>query len=138
MRTARIACVIALTILGSSFASAQEIQTKSGFRPTAHSGLKLTDAGIARIKAMLKLTRIQEQYWPAVEAALRDIARHQEPAPAADEGQGNNNNVSVAPDRLQRLASSAMPLILTLDEQQKHHARTFARSVGLEKVAAAF
>jgi len=92
----------------------------------------LTSADIVHIKAVLKLTREQEQYWPPVEAALRAITGHgaQRPAltqpPVLDQA------------KMQRLAAAAAPLLMKLDDAQKRAAAALARSVGLGPLLAAF
>jgi hypothetical protein len=93
-------------------------------------------AQIARIKSALKLTAAQERYWPAVEAALRDIVV-QMSREATGGGPQSRVAASVDPDRIQRLTSAAMPLLMTFDEAQRREVRRIARNMGLEDVAAA-
>jgi hypothetical protein len=92
-------------------------------------------AQIARIKVALKLTKEQEPYWPPVEAALRDIVTQMGHGPTQSRGLGRNP-VSIDPERVQRLTSAAMPLLMTFDELQKQEVRRIARNMGLETVAA--
>ncbi len=89
----------------------------------------LDDASIASIKTRLRLTADQEGYWPAVEAALRDIARNQL-ARRKDASQIDVNSPEV-----QRLTWAAMPLLMRMREDQKREVRTLARVIGLEAVA---
>jgi hypothetical protein len=95
----------------------------------------LSDAQIAGIKERLKLSSDQESYWPAVESALRDVARKihatRQAAPKAA-------GAPIDPDaeEVQRLKSAAMPLLFSLREDQKNEVRNLARIIGLEKVAA--
>jgi hypothetical protein len=96
----------------------------------------LSDAQIAGIKERLKLSPSQESYWPAVENALRAVARKIHTARQADPG---NTSVPIDPEaeEVQQLKSAAMPLLFQLREDQKREVRTLARLIGLEKVAAA-
>jgi hypothetical protein len=93
----------------------------------------LSDAQIAGIKDRLKLSSSQESYWPAVENALRAVARKIHATKQADP-----NGVPIDPDaeEVQQLKSAAMPLLFQLREDQKREVRMLARLIGLEKVAA--
>ncbi|MGH6715253.1 MAG: hypothetical protein ACREDC_03575 [Bradyrhizobium sp.] len=105
-------------------------------RPVRKSDALLSDAQIARIKERLKLSSSQEYYWPPVAAALRAIARK---ARAAHRAHPNDPAVPIDPDseEVQQLESAAMPLLFELRDDQKVEVRKLARSIGLEKVAAA-
>jgi hypothetical protein len=95
----------------------------------------LDESQIAHIKTRLRLTPSQEQYWPAVEQALRDVLRQQarearrtgQPVTAA--------KIDVNSPEVQRLTWAAMPLLYQLREDQKHEVRKFARTIGLTNVA---
>lgn len=94
----------------------------------------LSDAQIATIKERLRLSPEQESYWPAVETALRAVARKiHATRPAAPHSTG----APIDPDsaEVQQLKSAAMPLLFQLREDQKREVRTLARLIGLEKVA---
>ncbi len=95
----------------------------------------LSDAQIASIKQRLRLTSDQEYYWPAVESALRAVARK---IHAKHQGQPAPGNMPIDPDseEVQQLKSAAMPLLFQLREDQKSEVRSLARLIGLEKVAA--
>jgi hypothetical protein len=95
----------------------------------------LSDAQIANIKQRLKLSSSQESYWPAVENALRAVARKIHATRQADP----NAVAMIDPDaeEVQQLKTAAMPLLVQLREDQKREVRTLARLIGLEKVAAA-
>jgi hypothetical protein len=103
--------------------------------PAQKSYALLSDAQIAGIKERLKLSSYQESYWPAVENALRAVARKIHAARQADP---NATGVPIDPDaeEVQQLKSAAMPLLFQLREDQKREVRTLARLIGLEKVAA--
>jgi hypothetical protein len=96
----------------------------------AHAGMALrgsgvTGARIAHAKAALKLTPEQARRWAPLEAELRTMIRR-------------SGGAGVDSAQLVRLTSAAMPLIMSLDEQQKREARRLARSMGLEQVVALF
>jgi hypothetical protein len=95
----------------------------------------LSDVQIAGIKERLKLSSSQESYWPAVETALRAVARKIHATRKADP---NATSAPIDPDaeEVQQLKSAAMPLLFQLREDQKEEVRTLARIIGLEKVAA--
>src|SRR6266849_8449932 len=59
---AGLAGILALAAMGPAPAQAR-MATK--FRPAAHAGVR-TDGLIHRMKAALKVTRLQEQYWPPI------------------------------------------------------------------------
>jgi hypothetical protein len=106
--------------------------------PVQKSYALLSDGQIAGIKERLKLSSSQESYWPAVETALRAVARK-----IHTTRQGNAANGAAAPqidpdsDEVQQLKSAAMPLLFQLREDQKEEVRKLARVIGLDKVASA-
>jgi hypothetical protein len=104
-------------------------------------GYILNDAQIASIKTRLHLTADQEQMWPAVEAALRNISytrtrdAHRRGAPT------NTAQLAVAePDAadVQGLKSAAIPLIMSFNAEQKDEVRSLAHVMGLDQLAAQF
>ncbi len=103
--------------------------------PVQKSYALLSDAQIAGIKERLKLSSSQESYWPAVESALRAVARKIHATRQVDP---NATGAPIDPDaeEVQQLKSAAMPLLFQLREDQKREVRTLARLIGLEKVAA--
>jgi hypothetical protein len=102
-------------------------------------GYMLNDEQIASIKERLNLTPDQEQMWPAVEAALRNMAytRVQEArsraAPAT-----NEQVAAVDPDAVQGLKSAAVPLILSFNDEQKEEVRNIVHVMGLDQLASQF
>ena len=101
--------------------------------PPQKSYALLSDVQIAGIKDRLKLSSSQESYWPAVESALRAVARKIHASKQTDP-----NAAPIDPDaeEVQQLKSAATPLLFQLREDQKREVRTLARLIGLEKVAA--
>jgi hypothetical protein len=102
--------------------------------PPQKSYALLSDMQIASIKQRLKLSSDQEYYWPAVEKALRAVARKIHATRKADP---NTTGAPIDPEaaEVQQLKSAAMPLLFQLREDQKEEVRTLARMIGLEKVA---
>lgn len=96
----------------------------------------LSDTQIAGIKDRLRLSSSQEYYWPAVETALRAVARK---VHTARQGASKPGAVAIDPDsdEVQQLKSAAMPLLWQLRDDQKDEVRRLARTIGLDKVAAA-
>ena len=103
--------------------------------PLQKSYALLSDVQIAGIKERLKLSSSQESYWPAVESALRAVARKIHATRQVDP---NATGAPIDPDaeEVQQLKSAAMPLLFQLREDQKREVRTLARLIGLDKVAA--
>jgi len=152
-----LAGTTALAIVGATFAYAQ--QPPRGprgdhWRPSAEDISAFTDARIAGLKAGLKLTADQEKNWPAVETALRDLAKQRaeraqaradarSAGPKGDAKPGDKpGDVKRDPierlrqraDRmtdtgtaLKKLADAAAPLYQSLDEGQKHRFMMLAR-----------
>jgi|SRR5579872_1337489 len=104
--------------------------------PSQKSYALLSEAQIAGIKDRLRLSPSQESYWPAVENALRAVARR---IHATRQAEPNGTAAPIDPqaEEVQQLKSAAMPLLFQLREDQKREVRALARLIGLEKVAAA-
>jgi hypothetical protein len=140
-----LAGTTALAIAGASIAYAQQPAghgPRMGWQRTAEDVAALGDARIAALKAGLKLTPEQEKNWPAVESALRDIAKQRTERFAA---RGNTNAQQQQPtDQIERLAQRAQrmeqngsslkkladaagPLYKSLDDGQKHRFMVLAR-----------
>jgi len=101
----------------------------------------LNDAQIASIKGRLHLTPDQQRMWPAVEAALRNIAyanardarRRGLPPGATDVATIDPNGAEVA-----NLKSAAIPLIMSFDDEQRNQVRNLAHVMGLDRLASEF
>jgi hypothetical protein len=134
-RAGALALATIALLLNVSLAQSSEYNATQGeqWQPSA-------SIDIARIKSVLKLTAAQEPYWAPVEAALRDLARHQ--ARADSDGlvhRISHRVVSVvlSSAAVQRLAVAARPLIAKLDEDQMRAAHGLAAEMGLGPVVAA-
>ena len=99
----------------------------------------LNDAQIASIKARLHLTADQERMWPAVEAALRNMAytRAQE-ARRRGSSPTNTQAAAIDPNAVQGLKSAAVPLIMSFNAEQKEEVRNLAHVMGLDQLASQF
>jgi hypothetical protein len=104
------------------------------------AGLMLNDAQIASIKTRLHLTADQEQMWPAVEAALRNIA-YTRSRDARRRGAPANTQVASADADgvdVRDLKSAAIPLIMSFNSEQKDEVRNLAHVMGLDQLATQF
>src|SRR5262245_21307944 len=105
---------------------------------TTTNNILFNDAQLASIKHRLRLTPDQEQYWPQVAAALRAISYRLGRQVGDKSVVGPKSRVaSIDPNssEVQRLKSAAIPLIMTMREDQKREVRALARLMGLEAVA---
>jgi hypothetical protein len=118
---------------GSTSASARNANRK----PTVFN-----DAQIASIKKRLNLTKAQEEYWPAVEAMLRRLAwkktpesTHGKTTPMAERRLAA---LDVNSGDLAQLQSTAGPLLMSFNEDQKRELRMLAHLAGLQDVFSKF
>jgi hypothetical protein len=101
--------------------------------PPAESNM-LDDGAIAGLKTRLRLSTDQMEYWPAVESALREVARTQL-RHTGKQMQGRKINIDTNSAEVQQLIWAAMPLLMRLRDEQKSEVRKLARIMGLEQVA---
>jgi len=101
--------------------------------PPAESNM-LDDGAIAGLKTRLRLSADQMEYWPAVEGALREVARTQL-RHTGKQMQGRKISIDVNSAEVQQLIWAAMPLLMRLRDEQKSEVRKLARIMGLEQVA---
>jgi hypothetical protein len=103
-------------------------------------GYMLNDAQIASIKQRLNLTLDQQRMWPAVEAALRNMAYTH--AQQVARGRGSSTAVTqtaaVDPDAVQGLKSAAVPLVMSFNTEQKEEVRNLVHVMGLDQLASEF
>jgi hypothetical protein len=93
-------------------------------------GHVFTEKQIASIKQRLALTPDQEQYWPTIETALRDVKWKKKTGHQMAE-------VDTRTVDMERLKSIAVPLVLSFREDQKRELRSLAHLMGLNEVASA-
>ena len=104
-------------------------------------GFVLNDAQIASIKQRLHLSSDQERMWPAVEAALRNLAyvrsrdaqRRGAPANGTQLAAADPNSIEV-----QGLKSAAIPLLMSFNDEQRDEVRNLAHVMGLDQLATQF
>src|SRR5579872_575223 len=108
-------------------------------RRTERPGFILNDAQIASIKQRLHLTADQEQMWPAVEAALRNIAYARAHDPHR-RGAATTKLAAAEADstEVQGLKSAAIPLLMSFSDTQKDEVRNLAHVMGLDQLASQF
>ncbi len=107
-------------------------------RHASRQGFLLNDAQIASIKQRLHLTADQESMWPAVEAALRNVAyarARDARRPGAPRGAAQLASADPDSVEVQGLKSAAVPLIMSFSEEQKDEVRSLAHVMGLDKLA---
>jgi hypothetical protein len=110
-------------------------------RAEATASIVITESHIARLRAALRLTPAQQPHWVPVEAALSELARQQARGEAAGFSYKLTDRSSAVAEtamQLRRLRAIAMPLIMSLDDNQKRDAITFARNMGFQQLVAAF
>lgn len=100
---------------------------------------KITEVNVAQIKGLLKLTAAQEQLWMRVEGVLLSVAREQ----AQDDSAGlvrriSRRMVAIAFNSAvtQRIKNAALPLLASLDEDQRATARRLAQQMGIGDMVA--
>jgi zinc resistance-associated protein len=100
------------------------------------------DARIAALRAGLRLSADQEQLWPAVETAIKDVVKQRrEQMRERREGQderrddipgfirGMAERQAARAEALRKLADAAAPLYATFDEGQKRRLRVLVRGL---------
>ena len=133
-----LAGLAALSIFGVNLALAQQSPQANAprWQFSAEDRAALADARIAALRAGLRLSPEQEKHWPAVEAAIRDLAKQRgdridarrsamgrdNAAPRTDLIERLRRGAATMAERsaaLKKLADAAEPLYGTLDESQK-------------------
>jgi hypothetical protein len=107
-------------------------------RATGRPSAVLNDAQIATIKKRLKLTPDQEQMWPAVEVALRNMAYSKKQPHGSSPAAKQLASIDPEGDDVQNLKSAAFPLLMSFNSEQKREVRTLVQVIGLDKLAAEF
>ncbi len=107
-------------------------------RPPKGPDYMLNDAQIASIKERLHLTPDQERMWPAVEAALRNIAYKRVQEARRRDGRPDGSQVAFDSEAVEGLKSAAVPLIMSFNDEQKQEVRDVAHVMGLDQLASQF
>jgi hypothetical protein len=113
------------------------VSTKPAPVPKTRPGAVLNDAQIASIKTRLKLTPDQQEMWPEVESALRELS-FEKKSEASRRAVAYTGSIDPYSSEVQRLKSAAFPLIMSFSDEQKRELRVIAHVAGLEKLAAQF
>ncbi len=129
--------------VASQSASAQKAAAAAQrARVNDRPGYILNDTQIASIKDRLHLTPDQEEMWPAVEAALRNMAYMRAQQAHGPSGRGAPANgtqtAAVDPEAVQGLKSAAVPLIMSFNAEQKEEVRNLVHVMGLDQLASQF
>ena len=147
-----LAGTTAIAIAGGALAYAQGgpggFDHVQRWRPTAEDIAAFSDARIAALHAGLKLNTEQEKSWPAVESALRDLAKQRAERFAArasaDRPKDPIERLTMRADvmgqraaALKKLADAAGPLYKSLDDAQKRRFVMLAR-LGARQEAGGF
>jgi LTXXQ motif family protein len=134
MWKAALAGAVALATVGTLSVS----QHGLGIAPAAAEEMVVTEGQIARLHAALKLTASQEHYWHAVAATLHNLAHRQQEyqLASADAGfvartRARLSGYVLTGMAMERVRSSAQPLIGVLSDEQKEAGRTVLASMGV-------
>ena len=146
MRQAVSAILIAAGVLATSQALAQQRGPATDgarggerfSRMSSEDRAAFVDARIAALRAGLRLTPEQEKNWPAVETAMRDLAKQRADArQRMRDARGSSDPITrlrAAADAmgersagLKRLADASEPLYRSLDEAQKRRLSLLTR-----------
>jgi len=126
--------VAAKTVSEHTESASTAAQRRVANRP----GYMLDDAQIASIKTRLHLTPDQEDMWPAVEAALRNMAYTHAQQARGRNAPATTQAAAVDPDSVQGLKSAAVPLIMSFNAEQKEEVRNLVHVMGLDQLASQF
>jgi zinc resistance-associated protein len=140
-----LAGTTALAIAGATLAYAQpgpmRHERAQRWHPTAADVAAFADARIAALHAGLQLTPEQEKNWPALESALKDLAKQRSERLAARASAAKPKTpierLALRAQRLtsrgavlKKVADAAGPLYASLNADQQHRFATLARLGG--------
>jgi zinc resistance-associated protein len=132
---AATAAALFLPVLSSGAFAAPREKASEQHQLSADHMAAFTDARIAALKAGLRLTTAQDKNWPALEAALREVAKdraartlewrekakeHHERDDVVEGLRLRAKGLSTRSAELERIADAAKPLYDSLDDAQKH------------------
>ena len=103
-------------------------------KPAKPTNAVLNDAQIAALKQRLRLSPSQEQLWPEIEVALRDVVR--QISEASRKAHGAAIPVDTTTAEVERLKTAAMPFLIQMRADQKAEIIALAHIIGMEKVVA--
>ena len=107
----------------------------AGVVPAAAQDIVVTEARIAHLKHVLRLTPSQQGHWHSLEAALRAVA-HRRTADQSRTGlvqrvRARVSGYVVDAAAAQRVAAAARPLIASLDQNQKSAGLAAVQAMGV-------
>jgi hypothetical protein len=128
---------------GSSLVFAHQMSDRDGgprWQASPEDRKAFTDARIAALKAGLELTPEQEKNWPAVEAAIRDMAKaradrmaaranEQPPSDPIERLHRRAERLGTMAAGLKKLADAEEPLYKSLDDAQKQRFEILTRAL---------
>ena len=143
MWRAMLAGTVAVVISSSSLVFAHQMSDREGgprWQPSAEDRKAFTDARVAALKAGLELTPEQEKNWPAVEAAIRDMAKaradrmaaranEQPPSDPVECLHRRAERLGAVAAGLKKLADAEEPLYKSLDDAQKRRFKILTRAL---------
>ena len=143
MWKAVLAGTAAAVISSSSLVFADQMCDRNGasrWQPSAADIKAFTDARVAALKAGLELTAEQEKNWPAVEAAIRDMAKaradrmaaranEQPPSDPVECLHRRAERLGTIAAGLKKLADAEEPLYKSLDDAQKQRFKILMRAL---------
>ena len=133
----------AVVISSSSLVFAHRTSDREGgprWQPSAEDRKAFTDARVAALKAGLELTPEQEKNWPAVEVAIRDMAKaradrmaaranEQPPSDPVERLHRRAERLGTVAAGLKKLADAEEPLYKSLDDAQKRRFKILMRAL---------
>ena len=122
-------------------AAAQARAQDESFAAAPAAAPILKESDIAGLRSALQLTPDQMPHWTPVAAALSQLARSQARVDAGSYVQRFRDRAAALANtaaQLRQLRSTAMPLIYTLNDNQKRAAMSFARRMGYGPLVAMF
>ena len=143
MWRAMLAGTVAAVISSSSLVFAHQMSDREGgprWQPSAEDRKAFTDARVAALKAGLELTPEQAKNWPAVEVAIRDMAKaradrmaaranEQPPSDPVERLHRRAERLGTVAAGLKKLADAEEPLYKSLDDAQKRRFKILMRAL---------
>ncbi|MGB6770249.1 MAG: Spy/CpxP family protein refolding chaperone [Methyloceanibacter sp.] len=138
-----LAVTVAALVSGSGLVLAREMSDREDgphWQPSAEDMKAFTDARVAALKAGLELKPEQEKNWPAVEAAIRDMAKaradriaaranEQPPSDPVERLHRRAERLGTVATGLKKLADAEEPLYKSLDDAQKQRFEILTRAL---------
>jgi zinc resistance-associated protein len=138
-----LAVTVAALVSGSGLVLAREMSDREDgphWQLSAEDMKAFTDARVTALKAGLELKPEQEKNWPAVDAAIRDMAKaradriaaranEQPPSDPVERLHRRAERLGTVAMGLKKLADAEEPLYKSLDDAQKQRFEILARAI---------